>query len=145
VRRAAYAEVLAEDPRRGRRGDRGLTAAEIRLLLEYALGENKGIVRAYVETVWNRRQLERADGVGRRTSLITLQCPVVAGLEGAKRKWAMSLNAVPDLRVTIEELMAEGNKVAVRHSYEGTHRGSCWAYRPLVSSCRWAASAFSAG
>ena len=45
------------------------------------------------------------------------------GLEGAKRKWAMYLTAIPDLRVTIEDLVAEGDKVAVRRSYEGTHQG----------------------
>jgi predicted ester cyclase len=38
------------------------------------------------------------------------------GLDGAKRKWAMYLDTIPDLRVTIEELMAEGDKVAVRRS-----------------------------
>src|SRR5215207_5498285 len=30
---------------------------------------------------------------------------------------------LPDLQVTIEELVAEGDKVAVRRSYAGTHRG----------------------
>ena len=45
------------------------------------------------------------------------------GPEGAKRKWAMYLDAIPDLRVTIEELMAEGDKVAVRRSYQGAQRG----------------------
>jgi hypothetical protein len=35
----------------------------------------------------------------------------------------MYLDALPDLRVTIEEMMAEGDKVAVRRSYKGTHRG----------------------
>jgi predicted ester cyclase len=32
------------------------------------------------------------------------------GLDGAKEKWAIYLTAVPDLRVTIEELVAEGGK-----------------------------------
>ena len=35
----------------------------------------------------------------------------------------MYLDAIPDFRVTIEELVAEGDKVAVRRSYEGTHSG----------------------
>ena len=35
----------------------------------------------------------------------------------------MYLNAAPDLRVTIEDLVAEDDKVGVRRSYEGTHRG----------------------
>jgi predicted ester cyclase len=35
----------------------------------------------------------------------------------------MYLNAPPDLRVTIEDLVAEDDKVGVRRSYEGTHQG----------------------
>jgi predicted ester cyclase len=35
----------------------------------------------------------------------------------------MYLNAAADLRVTIEDLVAEDDKVGVRRSYEGTHRG----------------------
>jgi predicted ester cyclase len=35
----------------------------------------------------------------------------------------MYLDAIPDFRVTIEDLVAEGEKVAVRRTYEGTHRG----------------------
>jgi steroid delta-isomerase-like uncharacterized protein len=45
------------------------------------------------------------------------------GLDGARRKWAMYLNAAPDLLVTIEDLVAEDDKVGVRRSYVGTHRG----------------------
>ena len=36
----------------------------------------------------------------------------------------MYLDAIPDLRVKIEELVVDGDKVAVRRSYEGTHRGA---------------------
>jgi predicted ester cyclase len=45
------------------------------------------------------------------------------GLAGAKQKWAMYLTGIPDLHVTIEDLVAEDDKVAARRSYEGTHRG----------------------
>jgi predicted ester cyclase len=51
-------------------------------------------------------------------------------LEGAKQKWAMYLAGLPDLRVTIEELVAEGDKVAVRRSYAGTHRGELLGVPP---------------
>ena len=43
-------------------------------------------------------------------------------MQGAKQKWAMYLAGIPDLRVTIEELVAEADKVAVRRSYDGTHQ-----------------------
>src|SRR5829696_10428340 len=86
--------------------------------------DNKAIIRSYVETVWNQRQLDRAEEVVAPDFLDHAPLPGQApGLEGAKRKWAMLLNAVPDLRVTIEDLVAEGDKVAVRRGYAGTHQG----------------------
>jgi steroid delta-isomerase-like uncharacterized protein len=89
-----------------------------------SLDDNKAIIRAYVETVWNGRQLDRADEVVAADFVDHAPLPGQApGLEGVKRKWAMYLDAIPDFRVTIEELVAEGDKVAVRRSYEGTHRG----------------------
>jgi steroid delta-isomerase-like uncharacterized protein len=89
-----------------------------------SLEDNKAIVRAYVETVWNGRQLERADEVVAPDFVDHAPLPGQApGLDGAKRKWAMYLDAIPDLRVTIEELIAEGDKVGARRSYEGTHQG----------------------
>jgi predicted ester cyclase len=43
---------------------------------------------------------------------------------------------IPDLRVTIEELVAEGDKVAVRRSYEGTHRGELLGIPPTGKQVR---------
>ena len=92
--------------------------------LRRALDDNKAIIRAFVETVWNGRQLDRADEVVAADFIDHAPLPGQApGLEGVKRKWAMYLDAIPDFRVTIKDLMAEGDKVAVRRSYEGTHRG----------------------
>ena len=51
------------------------------------------------------------------------------GLEGVKRKWAMYLDAIPDFRVTTEDLVAEGDKVAIRRSYDGTHKGELLGIR----------------
>ena len=86
--------------------------------------DNKAIIRAYVEMVWHRKQLDRAEEVVASDFIDHAPLPGQApGLEGAKRKWAMYLTAIPDLRVTIEDLVADGDKVAVRRSYEGTHQG----------------------
>jgi steroid delta-isomerase-like uncharacterized protein len=86
--------------------------------------DNKAIIRAYVEMVWNGKQLDRAEEVVASDFIDHAPLPGQApGLEGAKRKWAMYLTAIPDLRVTTEDLVAEGDKVAVRRSYEGTHQG----------------------
>ena len=107
--------------------------------------DNKAIIRSYVETVWNQRQLDRAEEFVAPDLVDHAPLPGQGpGLDGARRKWAMYLDAAPDLRVTIEDLVAEDDKVGVRRSYAGTHRGNCWAFRPLASRCEWAASASSA-
>ena len=45
------------------------------------------------------------------------------GLEGFKLVIGMFLAAFPDMRVTIEEELAEGNKVITRGYFTGTHQG----------------------
>jgi predicted ester cyclase len=74
------------------------------------LEDNKAIVCAFVERVWNRRQLDRAGELVAPDFVDHAPMPGQApGLEGVKRKWAMYLDAIPDFRVTIEELVAEGD------------------------------------
>jgi predicted ester cyclase len=46
------------------------------------------------------------------------------GLEGFKMVIGMFLAAFPDMRVTIEEELAEGNKVITRGYFNGTHKGN---------------------
>ena len=106
--------------------------------------DNKAVIRTYVETVFNQQQLDRAGELVAPDFVDHAALPGRApGLEGVKQKWAMYLAGLPDLRVTIEELVAEGDKVAVRRSYAGTHRGSCWASHPPGSRCGSAVSASS--
>ena len=45
------------------------------------------------------------------------------GLEGLKR-WFLSLrDSFPDLHVTVEDMIGEGDKVVTRSTFRGTHRG----------------------
>jgi steroid delta-isomerase-like uncharacterized protein len=102
-----------------------------------SLEANKDLVRTYVETIFNQRQVERADELVAPDYLDHAALPGQAlGLQGAKQKWAMYLVGIPDLRVTIEELVAEGDKVAVRRSYEGTHRGELLGIPPTGKQVR---------
>jgi steroid delta-isomerase-like uncharacterized protein len=98
---------------------------------------NKAIIRAYVEIIFNQRQVDRAAEPVAADYLDHAALPGQApGLEGAKKKWAMYLAGIPDLRVTIEELVAEGDKVAVRRSYAGTHRGELLGVPPTGKQVR---------
>jgi steroid delta-isomerase-like uncharacterized protein len=97
-----------------------------------SLDDNKAIIRAYVETVWNQHQLDRADEFMAPDFLDHASLPGQApGLQGATNKWAMYQTGLPDLRVTINDLVAEGDKVGVRRTYQGTHGGELLGVPPI--------------
>jgi steroid delta-isomerase-like uncharacterized protein len=100
--------------------------------------EAKAVVRGYVDTVWNRQQMDRADECVAADFIDHGALPGQAGgLAGAKQKWAMYQAALPDLRVTIDDMVAEGDKVAVRRSYTGTHQGHLFGVPPTGKAVRF--------
>lgn len=50
--------------------------------------------------------------------------------EGVKAVVGMFRGAMPDLRVIIEDMIAEGDKVVVRYTLEGTHEGELFGVSP---------------
>jgi steroid delta-isomerase-like uncharacterized protein len=94
--------------------------------------QNRAVVSRFYEELWNQRRTEAAD------ELIAPDClthqlrsgvEVVAvprGPEAVKRHVAEWLSAFPDLRFTVEQLVAEGDQVVTRSVMQGTHTGS-WA------------------
>jgi predicted ester cyclase len=46
--------------------------------------------------------------------------------------------AFPDVQVTIEDMVAEGDKIAVRYSWTGTHRGEFMGIAPTGKKISWA-------
>ena len=47
----------------------------------------------------------------------------VTGAQALKHVWAVLLRAFPDLHVTVEDVIAEGDKVVARNTVTGTHQG----------------------
>ncbi|MGW7265911.1 ester cyclase [Streptomyces sp. NPDC054842] len=67
---------------------------------------------------------------------VLFHAPVPTGETGAKalkKVWGVLLRAFPDIRVTIEETIAEGDKVVSRNTVTGTHQGE---YRGLAPTGR---------
>ena len=54
----------------------------------------------------------------------------VQGLEEAKQFYSMYLSAFPDLHVTVEDVMAEGDKAVTRWTIRGTHQGEIEEFGP---------------
>jgi steroid delta-isomerase-like uncharacterized protein len=61
----------------------------------------------------------------------TLAAPdLPPGPEGVKEVVSMFHSAMPDLRVVVEDMIAEGDKVATRYALEGTHEGELFGAPP---------------
>ena len=63
--------------------------------------------------------------------LIRTPLPVQAtGAEALKEVFARLHSAFPDLHVTVEDLIEEGDKVVGRHTVTGTHEGEYMGLKP---------------
>ncbi len=94
-----------------------------------SLEHNKAIVRQFIEELWNDRNLDIADAIF-APDCVTHQLrsgadPTAAprGPELLKKHVAEWLAAFPDLRFTIEQMIAEADQVASRTVMQGTHTG----------------------
>ena len=90
-----------------------------------SLEENKSVVRGWIEA-YNKRELDfdkfLAPDYVDHSNLVDLEC--------AKQLFAIGLQAYPDWHETIEDIIAEGDKVWVLLSYTGTHKGEFMGLPP---------------
>jgi predicted ester cyclase len=86
--------------------------------------EHKTLSQRLYEEVFGLGRLEAAD------ELMRSDCvshgpgtPPTVGTDGIKRQAGVLRTAFPDLRVTLEDQLAEGDRVASRWAGSGTHTG----------------------
>ena len=93
--------------------------------------ENKAIVRRFWG-VWEEGNIDLVDELLAPDYInYTPASPdQPTGPEGVKGVVAMFRSAIPDLRVIVEDMIAEGDKVAVRYTLEGTHEGELFGVPP---------------
>ena len=87
---------------------------------------NKTVVRRFFEEVWNKGNLTVLNEIIAKDHVSsgpgTLP-GLPAGPEGSKQLVTVYRNAFPDLHFTIDEQIAEGDKVVTRWTAHGTHQG----------------------
>jgi predicted ester cyclase len=93
--------------------------------------ENKAIVRRFVDVVQNAGDLTALDELA-APGYVNHSAPpgLPADREGIKQMTAMFRQAFPDGRMTIEDMLAEGDRVATRKTFRGTHRGELLGIPP---------------
>lgn len=94
--------------------------------------ENKAIIRRYFEEIWNKGNLsEEEEFVATNVVVHAPPLPGAApGVQGAKEVATMFRTAFPDLKVIIEDLIAEGDKVVQRWTAHVTHQGDLLGIPP---------------
>lgn len=85
----------------------------------------KSVVTRLVDDMFNRHDLEMAD------RYVAVDCVDYSGfpgqppgLPGMKARWSMLFEAFPDFKITIDDLVADGDKVSMRATGRGTHQGA---------------------
>jgi steroid delta-isomerase-like uncharacterized protein len=93
--------------------------------------ESKAIMRRFWE-VWEQGNVELLDELLAPEYINhTLAAPdLPSGPQGVKEVVSMFRSGIPDLKVVIEDMIAEGDKVATRYALEGIHRGELFGVPP---------------
>src|SRR5690348_4385021 len=100
--------------------------------------ENKAIIRRLVEEALNQGKLETIDTLFAADFVDRSTPDQPPGPAGVKRYIAQVRADVPDLRVSIDDLIAEGDKVVIRTTWRGTHPSSQQSARTMIQIFRLA-------
>jgi len=82
----------------------------------------------WFEDNWNRRRDEVVDELLAPEAVGHMEGGDVHGRDEFRAVRAALLGAFPDLHLTIEDTLADGNQVAVRWRVDGTHRGDHFGF-----------------
>lgn len=88
---------------------------------------NKALFRRFIDEVWNRRNLAVIDELfaSNYTRHASSSDPDFGtGPDSVRKLVQFYSQAFPDTRFTIDDLVAEGDKVVLRWTARGTHQGA---------------------
>ena len=92
---------------------------------------NKNLVRRYYEEIWNQWDDEAVDRlIAADISFHGSLGMCVEGLDGFRSYVARVRAAFPDFHNSINDLIAESDKVVAVLTYTGTHRGELFGIAP---------------
>ena len=87
--------------------------------------DNKSVIRSFIEDILNQGRLERADDIVIEDFVELDPLPGQSqGKEGLKEVIRQLRSAFPDIHWTVEEMLAEDDKVFTRFTWSGTHQGA---------------------
>jgi steroid delta-isomerase-like uncharacterized protein len=102
-----------------------------------SLEGNKAIVRRLFQEAWNRGNLNVVDEL--LTTNYVFHEPIsgdIRGPGGYKQFVTVYRTGAPDIHFTIEDQVAEGDKVVTRYTTTGTHQGNFMGIAPTGKRLR---------
>ena len=88
-----------------------------------SLEENKAIARRYPEEVYNKKDIDVLDEIIDKNIINHWWKPEINDPQIIKEYISKNLVAFPDVKFTVEDQIAEGDKVVTRVSFTATHKG----------------------
>jgi len=94
--------------------------------------QNAAVARRFIEELFNQRNLAVADEIiaADHTNHDPGTPGISDGPEGAKQVVSLYSTAFPDVRLTIEDQFAQGDRVVTRWTGVGTHQGELMGIPP---------------
>ena len=86
------------------------------------------VARRWFEEVWNERRDDTVDELMTDDSHGHVEGGEVRGPQAFREMRAMFLSALPDVRIEVEDVVAEGDRAAVRWRATGTHAGDGFGF-----------------
>jgi predicted ester cyclase len=99
--------------------------------------QNKLLIHRLFEEFVNKGNAEVADDVFAPNFVDHGSPPERQGLAGVKESFNKMRAAFPDLRCTLDDILAEGERVHVRLTIRGTHQGIYAGIPPTGASIAW--------
>jgi len=98
--------------------------------------KNKTLARRFYDEILNGRKMDVADEI--LSSEYVDHSAAAPGPENFKTYFAMITNVFPDIKVTVEDLLVDDDKAAVRLTIHGTQLGSFRGFPPSGRQATWA-------
>jgi predicted ester cyclase len=99
--------------------------------------ENEAVVRRFMDELWSDGNLGAADELVAINHVHHLGGEELHGPDGVKEAVSWLRSAFPDLRFEIDDVVSDGDRVVLRWTATGTHKGTFADVAPTGRRVTW--------
>ena len=85
--------------------------------------QNKAVVRRIVEDHWNKKNPALIEELFATNCVFHTPDGALQGQDGARQLYSAYTTAFPDFSLRTDDILADDNRVVVRYTFTGTHKG----------------------